>query len=202
MNHEPLKNKIQKTGNTWSMIHDSCFVSAGFTVLELLITVAIIGVLASIILASVSTSRARASDKKILEDLNTVRNEAQLYLDSAGSFGPNTANAKCSAGGVSATLFADMTNPSTGSTNPHIAKINSAIASANAESGGSVNVNGKYSNTRCVNSPTTWAIAVRLKEDTTSSWCVDSNNVSKKVSGDASAAFTFPVAAGFGSLCQ
>ena len=31
MKNEPLKNKIQKTRNTWSMIHDSWSVSAGFT---------------------------------------------------------------------------------------------------------------------------------------------------------------------------
>ncbi len=30
MKNEPSKNKIQKTGNTWSMINGSCFVSRGF----------------------------------------------------------------------------------------------------------------------------------------------------------------------------
>ena len=53
----------------------------GFTLIELLVVVAIISLLASIILASLSSSRARAADAAVKTDMATVKNQAELQAD-------------------------------------------------------------------------------------------------------------------------
>lgn len=53
----------------------------GFTIIELLVVVAIIGVLAAVVLASLSSSRTRAEDSKIRSQLNAIIPAAQIYYD-------------------------------------------------------------------------------------------------------------------------
>ena len=51
----------------------------GFTLVELLVVIAIIGILASIVLVSLSTARNRAYDAEIQSELSQVRADAELY---------------------------------------------------------------------------------------------------------------------------
>jgi prepilin-type N-terminal cleavage/methylation domain-containing protein len=51
---------------------------AGFTLIELLVVVAIIGLLASIILASLSTARQKGRDARRLSDLREMANTLEL----------------------------------------------------------------------------------------------------------------------------
>jgi len=53
--------------------------SKGFTLIELLVVVAIIGILATIILSSLSSARESARDAKRLSDIKTMQNALEIY---------------------------------------------------------------------------------------------------------------------------
>lgn len=50
-----------------------------FTMIELLVVISIIGLLASIILASINTARAKARDARRIEDIRQIQNALELY---------------------------------------------------------------------------------------------------------------------------
>jgi prepilin-type N-terminal cleavage/methylation domain-containing protein len=61
----------------------------GFTLIELLVVIAIIGVLSSVVLASLGTARAKANDAKIRTDLRQVSTALQLYFGKYGAYPAN-----------------------------------------------------------------------------------------------------------------
>jgi prepilin-type N-terminal cleavage/methylation domain-containing protein len=58
----------------------------GFTLIELLVVVAIIGLLSSVVLASLSNARAKARDARRLSDLNQINLAIQMYYANKGFF--------------------------------------------------------------------------------------------------------------------
>lgn len=62
----------------------------GFTLIELLVVVSIIGLLSSIVLASLSNSRIRARDTRRIADTRSLQNALQLYSLSNNNRFPNT----------------------------------------------------------------------------------------------------------------
>ncbi len=141
----------------------------GFTLIELLVVIAIIGILSSVVLASLNTARGRSANAAIKSNLANVRAQAELFYDTTGNstygaFGTATANCLT----TSASLFADT-------------KIRSFITSAQSAGGGTA---------LCASQPlsnsTSFVISVQLKqtEGTFNYWCVDSSGSSK---GHASA---------------
>lgn len=58
----------------------------GFTLIELLVVVAIIGILSSVVLASLNTARAKARDAKRLSDMRQMQIALELYYDSFGKY--------------------------------------------------------------------------------------------------------------------
>lgn len=58
----------------------------GFTLIELLVAIAIIGILTSIVLASLNVARGRGADAKVKAQIANARNAADLYFDSHGSY--------------------------------------------------------------------------------------------------------------------
>lgn len=58
----------------------------GFTLIEVLIVVGIIGLLASVILVGLNSSRAKARDARRLSDLRQVQQGLELYYTKNGSY--------------------------------------------------------------------------------------------------------------------
>ena len=54
--------------------------SKGFSLIELLIVITIVGLLSTIVLGSISNSRARAYDSKIKQQLASFRTAAEIYF--------------------------------------------------------------------------------------------------------------------------
>jgi type IV pilus assembly protein PilA len=99
----------------------------GFTLIELLVVIAIIGILSSVVLASLNTARGKGADAAIKANLSNARAQAELYYDSnsnkyhpsatsltqdegvCGS-GANTIGAAVDAAGSTATCAANTTS--------------------------------------------------------------------------------------------
>jgi type IV pilus assembly protein PilA len=158
----------------------------GFTLIELLVVIAIIGILSSIVLASLNTARAKGADVAIKSNMANIRAQAEINYDAQQCYGDGTA--ACAAAAIAVTtctaaagtLFAN-------------ANINSQlIAAGNAYNGG-----GLSAATQCAYAANgaAWAAATTLKSNSATSWCVDSTGASKLEAFNAAGAIT-------GSACK
>jgi len=58
----------------------------GFTLIELLVVIAIIGILSSVVLASLNTARNKGADAAVKSNLNNIRAQAELVYDGTNSY--------------------------------------------------------------------------------------------------------------------
>src|ERR1035437_4078373 len=58
----------------------------GFTLIELLVVIAIIGILSSVVLASLNSARGKGSNAAVKAGLANMRAEAALFYDTNGSY--------------------------------------------------------------------------------------------------------------------
>ncbi len=72
----------------------------GFTLIELLVVVAIIGILASVVLASLNTARAKGANAAVKANMDNLRAQASIIYDSANpnSYAGITSDATFTAG--------------------------------------------------------------------------------------------------------
>ena len=127
----------------------------GFTLIELLVVIAIIGILSSVVLASLNTARNRGADSAVKSNLANARTEAELYYDTNNGYG-TAGNGYTTANVCSATL----TNG-----------IGDNVQAAIAAGGGTGN---------CVVTTAGWGASAQLK--TSGHYCVDSTGVATTTS--------------------
>jgi len=136
--------------------------SKGFTLIELLVVVAIIGILASVVLASLSSVRTKGADAGIKSDLISIRSQAELLYVTYGGYGVDatpTAFALGACTNTADTLFSNGI-------------VWAQVSNAMTISGGLES---------CMSTKNSWAVGIQLKQNpNTEAWCVDSSGNSKK----------------------
>ncbi len=128
----------------------------GFTLIELLVVIAIIGVLASVVLGSLSSARDKSSDASIKSNLKSASAQAEIFA----SYNNFSFAGVCAEGAQTIKKIADA----------------GAIA-AGLTSGAGTNTTGSLTTATCNENGTNWAIEVPLKiknGGTTNMFCVDS----------------------------
>ena len=134
----------------------------GFTLIELLVVIAIIGILSSVVLASLNTARDKGSDAAGKADVNQARVAAEVVFDTLqGSYGTLAYTAACGAVAVATPathIFNDVSMQ---------AQIDDAIV----KNGGT--------EAKCQASGGSYFLSVPLKTGT--AWCVDSTGKSKLI---------------------
>jgi type II secretion system protein G len=79
----------------------------GFTLIELLVVIAIIGVLSSVVLASMTGARQRGRDAKRVTEVKTIQLALEMYFDSCREY-PAALAATSTNGCASGTDFGDF----------------------------------------------------------------------------------------------
>jgi prepilin-type N-terminal cleavage/methylation domain-containing protein len=92
---------------------------SGFTLIELLVVIAIIGILSSVVLASLNTTRSKGSNAAVKSNLANIRAQMEIVYDGASpnSYATGCANATVAAARAAADSAGGGTNKCFGDAN-------------------------------------------------------------------------------------
>ena len=146
----------------------------GFTLLELLVVVAIIGILASVIISNLTASRAKGNDAAVKSNLNNmIAQSAIFYGNNSNSYNTTSGNYSCTASPSSVTCSSSCTSATTTEIlcDPTVqSAMRSAASSAANHAAYGVSYSGSYSGQY-------FNIEAQLSTNTSGSqdyWCIDS----------------------------
>jgi hypothetical protein len=118
-----------------------------------------------VVLASLNNAKKKGEDKAVATNLHTVVNQAEIFLtDNGNSYLP-----------VGGSTFGIGVCPTYNGSGENMFEVNKVIADAIAEA----TLRGDGNS--CYNSSRVWAVAVGLKGNPGTSWCVDNMGASRSV---------------------
>ncbi len=133
----------------------------GFTLIELLVVIAIIGILSSVVLASLNVARGKGADAATKSNLSNARAQAEVYYDGNSQAYTNLCTATGANPGIGTMLTAAQSSSGAAS-----------IVTANGTAGTATTV-------ICHADANGWAVSAPLRSET-GYWCVDSAGTSAK----------------------
>jgi type IV pilus assembly protein PilE len=136
--------------------------SRGFTLIELLVVIAIIGILSSVVLASLNTARNKGADAATKSQLASMRAAAEIFYDNGTTYNglcasasfSNMRTAAASSSGATTNLLSSANPPSQVGTLTQVTCHDTAAAPVSA-----------------------WVVDAPIKAG--GMWCVDSTGASK-----------------------
>jgi len=133
----------------------------GFTLIELLVVISIIGLLSSVVLASLANARLKGADGAIKSDMNSIRTTAGLDYETFGGKYNTTGNQ------VYTNVCSTVVTPGTILVNINKAVVHMKSVNGNQEAQCNINAAGSA-----------YMIAVPMRT-TNTFWCIDSTGVSR-----------------------
>ncbi|MCC7436779.1 prepilin-type N-terminal cleavage/methylation domain-containing protein [Candidatus Nomurabacteria bacterium] len=143
----------------------------GFTIIELLMVIAIIGIIASIMISNLGKGKNKGTDGAITKQVTEIRSQAELHFINNGNSYLNV----CTSG--------------TNNVNSMLSKLASISGTTAAINSGAVQTT---TTTNCNTSVAAYAVSVKLKDPTTTTYlCTDSINATRTSTTPLPASQTF-----------